>query len=141
MPYKDPEKRKEHSRKQTAKLKGTGKRTEYHRQWRLKNLDRCNETSRRWKENNKDKVNQTRYCTRYKATEEQYKHYLSATHCECCGIEFSDDHDTTRKCQDHCHDTGKVRGVICKRCNTVEAQYKFNPNIFEQLKEYIAKHQ
>lgn len=33
--------------------------------------------------------------------------------CQLCG----DDDRTTRLCVDHCHVTGKVRGVLCRKCN------------------------
>ena len=38
----------------------------------------------------------------------------SATHCEVCEHEFTDN----RKVIDHCHTNGHVRGVLCDPCNT-----------------------
>lgn len=37
---------------------------------------------------------------------------------EVCAICKSDDHNSTNFHVDHCHSTGAVRGILCKRCNT-----------------------
>ena len=47
--------------------------------------------------------------------------YHEATHCHACGVDF-DTIPTNRKHTDHCHDTGRVRGIICQDCNTTEGR-------------------
>ena len=47
-----------------------------------------------------------------------YEHYINTTNCEDCDIELvSGNKCNNRKCLDHCHTTGKVRAVICHKCN------------------------
>lgn len=41
---------------------------------------------------------------------------------------------------DHCHDTGKVRGLICNACNIGLGVFKDNPEILEQATVYLRKH-
>jgi len=42
--------------------------------------------------------------------------YNSATHCEISGLPFGDT-AKSRKCLDHCHETGKPRGILSGACN------------------------
>lgn len=72
----------------------------------------------------------------YKGTEEQFEIYYTATHCQCCGIEFSTDYP---KNQDHCHKTGKIRGVICRTCNLVEGMIKDQERLLS-LYNYMNNH-
>lgn len=71
------------------------------------------------------------------ATRLDYDAYLAATHCECCGVEF--DSGIAKKCQDHCHDTGKLRGVICNPCNLIEG-YASGTNRLFAVMQYIKLH-
>lgn len=41
---------------------------------------------------------------------------------------------------DHCHKTGKVRGFLCKQCNTVLGMAKDDIGILEKCIEYLKKH-
>ncbi len=40
--------------------------------------------------------------------------------CGVCGISF----DRRTACADHCHTTGKPRGLLCSRCNIIEGMMK-----------------
>ena len=80
------------------------------------------EISKKWRENNK---NITRKYdreyglkNRYGITVDDYNKMLKEQNCCCdiCGrhkLEFK-----TRLAVDHCHKTGKIRGLLCYRCNT-----------------------
>ncbi len=41
---------------------------------------------------------------------------------------------------DHCHRTGKVRGLLCKDCNIVLGIMQDDPSRFANLITYLAKH-
>jgi hypothetical protein len=41
---------------------------------------------------------------------------------------------------DHCHETGKVRGLLCKRCNTGIGAFEENPDLLKAAIRYIRKH-
>ncbi len=38
---------------------------------------------------------------------------------------------------DHCHDTGKVRGLICSNCNTGLGKFKDSPELIEKAFAYL----
>lgn len=41
---------------------------------------------------------------------------------------------------DHCHKTGKVRSLLCSRCNTVIGLIKESDFIINNIKNYLEKH-
>jgi len=138
MPYKDPQKRKENCNK-----------------WYLNNPEKAKANSLKWKKNNPDKVKASNaayrsrpenilkkkrnsYKRNYNATDEQFDAYMAVTHCQVCDRELSNDaNEVTGRCQDHCHITGKMRKVLCNRCNTAEGYYKDDPESILKLYEYI----
>jgi hypothetical protein len=46
-------------------------------------------------------------------------------------------HETGRMVVDHCHKTGKVRGILCDSCNLVLGHAKDNPAKLAALVEYL----
>jgi hypothetical protein len=88
-------------------------RSEYLKNYRKQNALRL-DTKRRLYE----------YKRNYGATDQDYENYLSVTHCQCCGVKFGCEKTLLGKCQDHCHDTSILRGVICGRCNLIEGMAK-----------------
>lgn len=41
-------------------------------------------------------------------------------------------------CVDHCHATGKVRGLLCLACNTALGSFKDNPLLMERAIAYLS---
>lgn len=54
--------------------------------------------------------------------------------CLCCGA--SESVLGHRLAVDHCHTTGKVRGLLCKGCNVALGHAKENPDILRSLAKY-----
>tara|TARA_R110001592_G_scaffold283829_1_gene552099 strand:+ start:363 stop:806 length:444 start_codon:yes stop_codon:yes gene_type:complete len=46
--------------------------------------------------------------------EEIYNKYIYATNCELCNTLFPNTRD---RCLDHDHETGKIRNIVCQKCN------------------------
>lgn len=47
--------------------------------------------------------------------------------------------DNTKKLNiDHCHKTGKVRGLLCTRCNSLLGVIEKDPLMFNKIQEYLA---
>ncbi len=48
-------------------------------------------------------------------------------------------HETTRLHVDHCHETGKVRGLLCYNCNNGIGRFKENIDVLKQVVIYLEK--
>lgn len=62
--------------------------------------------------------------------------------CEICGADYGHIRNgrATRLAQDHDHVTGKLRGLLCKRCNVVLGQIEDSQDLLEKYKKYLQKY-
>lgn len=58
--------------------------------------------------------------------------------CQVCQSEFSTEVNQ-RACVDHCHETGRIRGIICGRCNCAIGFSGDNPATLRMLANYLEK--
>jgi hypothetical protein len=74
---------------------------------------------------------------KYKLSEKQYTMMLSQQH-HCCDICR---HPFVRTPHvDHCHLTNKVRGLLCKKCNTAIGLLGDDVAMLKQAIKYLNKH-
>jgi len=57
--------------------------------------------------------------------------------CNICGKPAGKGH---RSHIDHCHKTGKIRGILCITCNRILGNVKDNPTTLRALAVYLEKH-
>ena len=76
----------------------------------------------------------------YGATYEEYLQLLVKQdyRCAICGNERSK--DDTNLCVDHCHKTGKIRGLLCKSCNLGISNLKDSISNLEKAITYLKEH-
>ena len=55
--------------------------------------------------------------------------------CQCCGLPGEGHYK--RLVIDHCHSTGKIRGLICAKCNTVLGLVKDRIEVLQNLQTFI----
>lgn len=69
----------------------------------------------------------------YGVTPEMFAAMLSAQNglCEGCNKPMESPH------VDHCHKSGKVRGLVCRECNVVMGYVSDNPLTLRQLASYL----
>ena len=72
---------------------------------------------------------------RYGMTAKDYDDLLQQQggKCAVCGSE-------NRLCVDHCHQSTKVRGILCDRCNVALGAANDDPDVLRGLADYLDRH-
>ena len=73
----------------------------------------------------------------YGLTIEEVKAIKSKTNCEICNKYISNTRD---RYIDHNHETGKVRGMLCPRCNGVLELFEYQKDIINNFNKYLKKY-
>ena len=111
---------------------------ERNRKWREKNRERRKTYQKEYHERNKNKARQYGWeyqlRTQYSITKEDYETILSSQ-IGCCAI--CKGKCTRRFAVDHDHNTGKIRGLLCNKCNRGLGLFLDNPNYLEAAAKYI----
>jgi Recombination endonuclease VII len=102
--------------------------SEAHRAWRRRNAEYVREYTRRYAAENKERLQkysrELRLKTTYGITTTEYDDLLDEQGggCAFCGATAK----TRRLCVDHDHTNGRVRGIVCGRCNQILGWYDRN---------------
>jgi len=90
-------------------------------------------------------VDNSRYCRecrnlkcralRYNITEEEILDLLSEDTCGICEEKCSG----KNKVIDHCHSSGNIRGILCRKCNLGLAHFNDDIKIFVNAIKYLKK--
>lgn len=135
-------------------LKNREKAIERSRQWKEKNPERYQELTRNhseknrekmtarsaaWYRENKDRARQTtrkNKLQRYGLTVEQFSAMLASQSGKCpiCQMELK---SPKVPAVDHDHQTGAVRGILCRQCNAAIGQLQDNPTVLRRAAEYL----
>ena len=92
----------------------------------------------------KHKANQLRI--RYNITPEDYSSMLEKQNgvCALCGlpetVKISKGPGIRSLAVDHDHSTGKIRALLCNKCNVMLGTYENNRELFVKFDEYIKEH-
>lgn len=141
------------------------KRADYMKQYRLRNLDKWKRTpeqqdkynanrrekyasdvehrdilkskAKQWQKNNPQKRKAQRL-NAYNITIEKYNEVLEKQGHACAICGYSDTSDKNFfPVVDHCHSTGKVRGLLCANCNHAIGKMKDDINILKSAIVYL----
>lgn len=120
------------------------------REWRKANADKKRETARKWRANNMDKAlaaeaktrerrrtrtKELRFIRLYGIDLEIYNELFSSQGNKCAICEQV---DGKRLHVDHCHATGRVRGILCSTCNHMIGMAYDDPSILTRGAEYLS---
>ena len=124
MPYKDPEKEKQHQKEYREKNKQ--KRKEYMYKYHRGLIDVRTETK---KESCPDIRLKAQRISQWKRRgiifhdyNFLYELYTDTTNCNICNVKLSENNDINQKCLDHNHDIiddENVRYICCRKCNGI----------------------
>tara|TARA_B100000287_G_C20148749_1_gene589280 strand:+ start:56 stop:520 length:465 start_codon:yes stop_codon:yes gene_type:complete len=144
MPHKDPQQRKE-----------------YQKQYYQKNKEYARIKNKEWRENNKGyyKLSRKEYNKKYydnpvnklKRREthlkkvygidlSEYNRLLESQDYACCICRTKHPGNKGGGGNfhvDHCHETGRVRGLLCSSCNTALGSFKEDPSVLYKAADYL----
>ena len=113
---------------------------ESHRKWAKKNPEKIKESQKTWKERHPDKrklYTRNSRIRKYGISPETYYEMLKNQGNECAICKGK----STRRAMniDHDHKTGKVRGLLCDRCN-LRLGFIEDENFSEKALQYLAQY-
>lgn len=116
------------------------KKLEYAKRYRNKNGDSCRERNREWYAANKDRVKDRTLKRKYGITLETFNKMLDSQggHCALCPATPQDQKNGTLVV-DHCHNTGKIRGLLCNPCNTAIGLLKEDKEVLRKAIGYLTE--
>jgi len=99
--------------------------------------------SKEEKINHRERIWKAKIKREYGITAEQYYELLEKQNglCGICGEKFTDSktkNADTKLCIDHCHSTGRVRGLLCRKCN-LALQVVENTLFVQKAISYLGK--
>lgn len=97
--------------------KSKEKRAVYNKQYRASNKERISKQKKEYRKNNPLKIKNSKLKNVYGITLEDYNRLFVKQNGKCwiCGVHASDLKGPLQV--DHIHSTGKVRGLLCNKCN------------------------
>lgn len=113
------------------------KRAAYMRGWNERNRPAVKERQREWLAKNRGKVRDY-YLAQYGLTREEFNTML-ADQGGCCAICESPSPGPKQWHVDHCHKTGRVRGVLCHHCNIGLGHFRDDANLVASAAEYLRR--
>ena len=113
----------------------------YQKEYYKKNKKQIDETNKEYYEKNKGKTieyqRKLALKTRYNLTLEKLDEMLIGQNHKCliCDKSLME----TRRCVDHNHKTGKIRGILCIECNSVLGMSHDNVDILKKAIDYLKR--
>lgn len=93
---------------------------------------------KQWNIDNREHIKDQHYRRMYGITLEKYNQMLIDQNHKCIGCD-KDELEVGKLFVDHDHVTGKVRGLLCCKCNFILGQCNDNPKILLNLINYLKK--
>lgn len=137
----DPEYREKTNSRNRERYNNNREKINAHRKKRHANNPEYQEkkkaADKKYREDPRYRESKLKY--KYGITQEDYDRMLEEQggKCKICGIHQSE--IKVRLGVDHCHRSGKVRGLLCSRCNNALGCLKDDPKLLEKAKQYLER--
>lgn len=103
-----------------------------HKIWNEKNNEKNSSYHSVWQKNNKDKLKLHILKSRYGISKVEYDNLISNQKDGCIIC-----HKKVKLVLDHNHKTGKVRGLLCNKCNLGLGNFQDSIKLLENAKKYL----
>lgn len=118
--------------------------SKYQTEWQTRNRERTNVHARNYRERNRKKVSESqrrsKFKIKYGITLGDYDRMLTEQggHCAICPATEPGRAGRKYLYVDHCHSTGRVRGLLCGNCNNGLGWFKDDPIRLQNAIAYLA---
>lgn len=110
-----------------------------HDKWRRANKDQAAENGRRWRKNNPERFKDHMMKRHHGLPLGSYQKMLAEQN-GCCAICGTDTPNGQGRFHlDHCHDTGKIRGLLCHSCNLAIGYFRDNIATIQSAIKYLTQ--
>lgn len=119
-------------------VKNKGARLTYQKKYQEENSEARNEYAKAWRKKNKDYIKQFDLIRVYGITQEEKLKMIEDQNglCAICANILFENRTTHI---DHCHDTGKIRAILCHGCNTGIGLFKESIPALQSSISYLEK--
>ena len=106
------------------------------RRRRMENPDKYRDKANRWRQKSPEKVKKYTLMASYGMTAEEYYQLFDKQE-GLCLICLAPEKENRLLSVDHCHYTGKIRGLLCKKCNTGIGMLQDDPELLKRALAYL----
>lgn len=126
------------------KIKNKEKISNYNKLYRENNLDLENERTKKYHQQNPEVKRKSIRKSRYLINNDEFEIKLKNQNyvCAICKEPESVKHkngNIKSLAVDHCHNTGKIRGLLCFRCNGTLGKVKEDINLLKDMIKYLER--
>ena len=125
--------------------------TKQRHQYRLKHREKYKAYNRQYRKDNAEQLRQYSKVNsgihrnnllkrKYGITTNEYDDMFLRQNGKCDSCQSPQKDFKRRFHVDHNHSTGKIRGLLCVKCNYLAGLYEQNPNCLDQIKSYVEKY-
>ena len=105
-----------------------------------RNKDKLRAYQKEYARKNRDRIYKQSLTRKYGMTQDEYEMMYESQNglCAICENKCVNKQHKGNLCVDHCHETKKVRGLLCHKCNTMLGLANDNPEILEKARNYLS---